>query len=123
MQGPKLEGVADPHEVVHRRRRKAEAEVKIELLVGRDLVRRARVDEVLRASALRKLAAVFDEGVPAAGELPVNVEAGLAGQIAPRAFGPVKINFRFSQDRASRIPYCWNPGFNLQSKFCKLNSP
>lgn len=63
MQSLKLEGIAEPNEVVHRSGRKAEAKMNVELLVGPDFERAAGVYDMLRASALRKIAAIFDESV------------------------------------------------------------
>lgn len=83
----KLKRIAKPHEVIYRCRGKSESEMKVELLIGSDLDRRAQMQQILRTSTLGKVTAVFDKGVPSLSDLPIYEETRLTRQIAPRAFG------------------------------------
>ncbi len=71
VKGLELEGIAEANVVIHGRRRKASAEMKIELLIGSELKGRAGVQDVLRTPALRKLATILYKRIPAADDLPV----------------------------------------------------
>ena len=64
-------------------RRKAETKVTIELLMRRNLVRRTEIDLMLWTAALWECAGVFDVGIPRLRQLPVEVHAGLPGEITP----------------------------------------
>ena len=77
-----LERITEANEVVHGRRRNAESDMKVELLVGRDLESCTGMNEMLRAAVLREFAFVLDKSVPSASDLPVQQEARLSGQIA-----------------------------------------
>jgi len=69
--GLKLEGIAKSKEVIDGRRRQAEANMKVELLVGPDLKSGSQVQYVLWPSMLRKFSRVLEEGVPSTGDLSV----------------------------------------------------
>ena len=61
--------------------RQADRDVEVDLVVRRELIGSAEVQELARAAALRKIADIFDEGVPRLGQLTVEVEGGLAGEV------------------------------------------
>jgi len=61
--GLKLERIAKSQKVIHGCRGKAKADMKIELLVESDLISGAKVQQMLRTSALRKIARVLDESI------------------------------------------------------------
>ncbi len=71
MKGLELERIAEANVVIHSRRRKTDAEMKIELLIGSELKGRAGMQDVLRTPALRKIATILYKRIPAAGNLPV----------------------------------------------------
>src|SRR5271170_1328257 len=81
------DGITEADRMTRDRRGKTEVAMKIQLLVRRNLVGRAEIDDVLRSSALRKCAGVFDIGVPRRSKLPIEVHAGLPGQVSLRAPG------------------------------------
>ena len=56
--------IAKPHEVIYGSSGQAEAHVKIHLLLGCNLIRRSKMQYMLRATALRKIARVLHEGIP-----------------------------------------------------------
>jgi hypothetical protein len=89
--GLELEGIAYAYELIGGGGGQAEADVKIQLLVRGEFAGSAQMEEMLRASALGEVAGVFDEGVALRGELSVEQETGLTGQIARRSLsGPEK---------------------------------
>ena len=68
----------------------AETDVEIELLLGCDLVRRSKMQEVLGSAALREISGILHECVTRFGELPIEQERGLPSEIARRALsGPI----------------------------------
>ena len=77
--------------MIGRVRGKSEAEMKVDLLVGPDLVRASNVNDMNRPSALRIFAAVLHKSVQFARDLPIEQKAWLTGQIASRSLsGPEK---------------------------------
>ena len=50
-------------------------------MVRREFIGSAEVQELTGAAALRKIADIFDEGVPRLGHLTVEVEGGLASEV------------------------------------------
>ena len=83
----KTDRIAKADRVSWRGSGKTEAAMKVELLMRRRLVCRAKVDHVLRTAALGKSAGVFDVSVSGRRKLPVEIDASLAGQIPPRSLG------------------------------------
>src|SRR5271168_2533406 len=81
------DGITEADRMTRDRRGKTEVAMKVQLLVRRNLVGRAEIDDVLRSSALRKAAGIFDVSVPWGRELPIEVHAGLPGQVSLRAPG------------------------------------
>lgn len=79
MEGLTLERVPKSNEMANRRGGKPEARVKIDLLIGRDLEGRPKMQEMLRCATLGKVTGVLDERVPAIRVLPVEQKTGLAG--------------------------------------------
>ena len=82
-----MEGVTDTEEMIGSGGRESKTGMKIDLLIVRELKRGADVEDMHGSAALVKVAGVFDEGIPASGELAIELEAGLTGDIAARAFG------------------------------------
>ena len=61
--------------------------MNVELLVGRNLIRRAEMQQVPRAAALRKVAGVFNERVRWFGKLTIQEKSGLSCKIARITLG------------------------------------
>src|SRR5579863_1794124 len=54
----------------------------IELILGLHLIRNAEMQQVLRASALGKLAGIFDERIHGVRDLPIQEKSGLSGDVS-----------------------------------------
>ena len=69
----------------------ADSDVEIDLVVRRELVGSAEVQNLAGTTALRKIAGIFYEGIPGFGELTVEVKGGLAGEVVRSSeCGPVE---------------------------------
>jgi hypothetical protein len=79
--GEKQEGVAEADEGIGGRAGEADGDVEIDLVVTRKFVGGTEVKDLARTAAFGKLAGIFDEGVPGLGQLAIEVERGLAGEV------------------------------------------
>jgi hypothetical protein len=79
--GEKQEGVAEADEGIGGSAGEADGDVEIDLVVTRKFVGSAKVKKLARTTAFGKIAGIFDEGVPGLGQLAVEVERGLAGEV------------------------------------------
>ena len=77
----KEKGVAETDEGVRSSAGEADSDVKIDLVMRRELVGGAEMQNLAGAASLREIAGVFDEGVPGFSELAVEEEGRLAREV------------------------------------------
>ena len=77
----KTDRVADADVVLRGGAGDAHGDVKVDLLVRRQLVCSSKMEQLPRAATIREIAGIFHEGVPGFSELPVEEKGGFAGEI------------------------------------------
>jgi hypothetical protein len=89
--GEKQEGVPEADEGIGGSAGEAEGDVEIDLVVTPKFVGGAEVKELARTAAFGKIAGIFDEGVPGRGQLAIEVEGDLAGEVVLASLrGPIE---------------------------------
>src|ERR1700733_9540663 len=97
----------------------------VELIMGRNLIGDAQMEQVLRASALRKLTGIFDECVHRARDLSVQQKSGLSGKVTRVNLGrPIerKLPGRGPIGRELSRPWQLQPWIVPMARYCRCAS-